>query len=136
MHAADVDIAFGSRSRRACVGVRAPLIGDFHYTVYRTLAARSNHALHLGLAEAGMGSKGIVVSSAALGILLQEEIGDTIRASLTPEPNGDRSLEVKVAQEILQTMGFRTFTPQVAACPGCGPSTSIIFQQLASEIQD
>src|SRR5690348_11603494 len=92
--------------------------------VYAELARRSDHALHLGLTEAGMGSKGIVASSAAMGILLQEGIGDTIRVSLTPEPNGDRTLEVKVAQELLQTMGFRTFVPLVAACPGCGRTTS------------
>jgi len=103
--------------------------------VYRMLAARANYALHLGLTEAGMGSKGVVASAAALGVLLQEGIGDTIRVSLTPEPKGDRTLEVKVAQELLQTMGFRTFTPQVAACPGCGRTTSTVFQQLASDIQ-
>jgi (E)-4-hydroxy-3-methylbut-2-enyl-diphosphate synthase len=103
--------------------------------VYLMMAARSNYALHLGLTEAGMGSKGIVASSAALGVLLQQGIGDTIRVSLTPEPGGDRTLEVKVAQEILQTMGFRTFIPLVAACPGCGRTTSTVFQELASEIQ-
>jgi len=103
--------------------------------VYRMMASRSDYALHLGLTEAGMGSKGIVASSAALGVLLQEGIGDTIRVSLTPEPRGDRTLEVKVAQEILQTMGFRTFVPQVAACPGCGRTTSTVFQELASDIQ-
>src|SRR5438128_9194206 len=104
--------------------------------VYKDLAARSNYAIHLGLTEAGMGSKGIVASSAALGILLQQGIGDTIRISLTPEPGGDRSLEVKVAQELLQTMGFRTFVPLVAACPGCGRTTSTTFQELARSIQD
>jgi (E)-4-hydroxy-3-methylbut-2-enyl-diphosphate synthase len=104
-------------------------------TVYRMLGARSDYALHLGLTEAGMGSKGIVASSAALGILLQEGVGDTIRISLTPEPGGDRSLEVKVAQELLQTMGFRTFVPLVAACPGCGRTTSTVFQELARDIQ-
>ena len=104
--------------------------------VYRMLAARSNYALHLGLTEAGMGSKGIVASSAAMGVLLQEGIGDTIRVSLTPEPGGDRTLEVKVAQELLQTMGFRTFVPLVAACPGCGRTTSTVFQELAKDIQD
>jgi (E)-4-hydroxy-3-methylbut-2-enyl-diphosphate synthase len=104
-------------------------------TVYRMMAARSDYALHLGLTEAGMGSKGIVASSAAMGVLLQEGIGDTIRVSLTPEPKGDRTLEVKVAQEILQTMGFRTFVPLVAACPGCGRTTSTVFQELASDIQ-
>jgi (E)-4-hydroxy-3-methylbut-2-enyl-diphosphate synthase len=104
-------------------------------TVYRMLAKRSDYALHLGLTEAGMGSKGIVASSAALGILLQDGIGDTIRVSLTPEPGGERTLEVKVAREILQTMGFRVFTPQVAACPGCGRTTSTVFQELARDIE-
>ena len=104
--------------------------------VYREVARRSDYAIHLGLTEAGMGSKGIVASSAALGILLQQGIGDTIRVSLTPEPGGDRTLEVKVAQEILQTMGFRTFVPLVAACPGCGRTTSTVFQELARDIQD
>ena len=104
--------------------------------VYRELARRSDYAIHLGLTEAGMGSKGIVASSAAIGILLQEGIGDTIRFSLTPEPGGDRTLEVKAAQELLQTMGFRTFVPLVAACPGCGRTTSTVFQELARDIQD
>jgi len=103
--------------------------------VYLELGKRSDYAIHLGLTEAGMGSKGIVASSAALGILLQQGIGDTIRVSLTPEPGGDRTLEVKVAQEILQTMGFRTFVPLVAACPGCGRTTSTTFQELAGSIQ-
>jgi (E)-4-hydroxy-3-methylbut-2-enyl-diphosphate synthase len=103
--------------------------------VYRELASRSDYALHLGLTEAGMGSKGIVASSAALGILLQDGIGDTIRFSLTPEPGGDRTVEVKAAQELLQTMGFRTFVPLVAACPGCGRTTSTVFQELARDIQ-
>jgi len=104
-------------------------------SVYRMLAARSDYALHLGLTEAGMGSKGIVASAAALGVLLQDGLGDTIRVSLTPEPGGDRTLEVQVAQEILQTMGFRTFVPLVAACPGCGRTTSTVFQELARDIQ-
>jgi (E)-4-hydroxy-3-methylbut-2-enyl-diphosphate synthase len=104
--------------------------------VYQELARRSDYAIHLGLTEAGMGSKGIVASSAALGILLQDGIGDTIRISLTPEPGGDRTLEVQVAQELLQTMGFRTFVPLVAACPGCGRTTSTTFQELARSIQD
>jgi (E)-4-hydroxy-3-methylbut-2-enyl-diphosphate synthase len=104
--------------------------------VYTMLAQRSDHALHLGLTEAGMGSKGIVASSAAMGILLQQGIGDTIRVSLTPEPNGDRTREVQVAQELLQTMGFRQFIPIVAACPGCGRTTSTVFQELAQNIQD
>jgi (E)-4-hydroxy-3-methylbut-2-enyl-diphosphate synthase len=103
--------------------------------VYMDLGKRSDYAIHLGLTEAGMGSKGIVASSAALGILLQQGIGDTIRVSLTPEPGGDRTLEVKVAQEILQTMGFRVFVPLVAACPGCGRTTSTTFQELAGDIQ-
>ncbi|MBK8008999.1 MAG: flavodoxin-dependent (E)-4-hydroxy-3-methylbut-2-enyl-diphosphate synthase [Rhizobiales bacterium] len=103
--------------------------------VYQDLGRRSDYALHLGLTEAGMGSKGIVASAASLSILLQQGIGDTIRISLTPEPNGDRTLEVKVAQELLQTMGFRTFVPLVAACPGCGRTTSTVFQELAFEIQ-
>ncbi|MDN2568363.1 flavodoxin-dependent (E)-4-hydroxy-3-methylbut-2-enyl-diphosphate synthase [Aquibium sp. A9E412] len=103
--------------------------------VYTALAARSDHALHLGLTEAGMGSKGIVASSAAMGILLQQGIGDTIRVSLTPEPGGDRTREVQVAQELLQTMGFRQFVPVVAACPGCGRTTSTVFQELAQTIE-
>jgi len=103
--------------------------------VYRALAARCDYPLHLGLTEAGMGSKGIVASTAAMAVLLQEGIGDTIRVSLTPEPDGDRTKEVIVAQEILQTMGLRSFTPMVAACPGCGRTTSTYFQQLAARIQ-
>jgi (E)-4-hydroxy-3-methylbut-2-enyl-diphosphate synthase len=103
--------------------------------VYRALAARCDYALHLGLTEAGMGSKGIVASTAAMGVLLQEGIGDTIRVSLTPEPGGDRTREVVVAQEILQTMGLRSFTPMVSACPGCGRTTSTFFQELADKIQ-
>ena len=104
--------------------------------VYRELSRRCTYALHLGLTEAGMGSKGLVASSAALGILLQDGIGDTIRFSLTPEPGGDRTLEVRAAQELLQTMGIRSFVPIVAACPGCGRTTSTVFQELAKEIQD
>ncbi|MCA3131584.1 MAG: flavodoxin-dependent (E)-4-hydroxy-3-methylbut-2-enyl-diphosphate synthase [Rhodocyclaceae bacterium] len=103
--------------------------------VYRTLAARCDYPLHLGLTEAGMGSKGIVASTAALAVLLQEGIGDTIRVSLTPEPGGDRTREVLVAQEILQTMGIRSFAPLVIACPGCGRTTSTVFQELAARIQ-
>jgi (E)-4-hydroxy-3-methylbut-2-enyl-diphosphate synthase len=103
--------------------------------VYRDLAERCDYALHLGLTEAGMGSKGIVASTAAMGVLLQEGIGDTIRVSLTPEPGGDRTREVVVAQEILQTMGLRSFTPLVIACPGCGRTTSTFFQELADKIQ-
>lgn len=103
--------------------------------VYRDLAARCDYALHLGLTEAGMGSKGIVASTAAMGVLLQDGIGDTIRVSLTPEPGGDRTREVIVSQEILQTMGLRSFTPMVIACPGCGRTTSTFFQILADQIQ-
>jgi (E)-4-hydroxy-3-methylbut-2-enyl-diphosphate synthase len=104
-------------------------------TVYRDLSARCDYPLHLGLTEAGMGSKGIVASTAALGVLLQQGIGDTIRISLTPEPGGDRTREVIVAQEILQTMGLRAFTPMVVACPGCGRTSSTFFQELADSIQ-
>jgi (E)-4-hydroxy-3-methylbut-2-enyl-diphosphate synthase len=103
--------------------------------VYREMARRCEYPLHLGLTEAGMGSKGIVASTAALSVLLQEGIGDTIRISLTPEPGGDRTREVIVAQEILQTMGLRSFTPLVIACPGCGRTSSTYFQQLAKDIQ-
>jgi (E)-4-hydroxy-3-methylbut-2-enyl-diphosphate synthase len=103
--------------------------------VYRSLAARCDYALHLGLTEAGMGSKGIVASTAAMAVVLQEGIGDTIRVSLTPEPGGERTREVQVAQEILQTMGLRAFTPMVSACPGCGRTTSTVFQDLAKKIE-
>ena len=105
-------------------------------SVYSMLAARSDYALHVGLTEAGMGSKGIVASTAGIGLLLQAGIGDTIRVSLTPEPGGDRTLEVKVAQEILQSMGLRSFVPVVTACPGCGRTTSTVFQELARRVQD
>jgi len=104
--------------------------------VYRDLSGRANYPLHLGLTEAGMGSKGIVASTAAMAVLMQEGIGDTIRVSLTPEPNGSRALEVQVAQELLQTMGLRAFTPLVTACPGCGRTTSVFFQELAAEVQN
>jgi len=103
--------------------------------IYRDLAARCDYPLHLGLTEAGMGSKGVVASTAGMAVLLQQGIGDTIRVSLTPEPNGDRTQEVIVAQEILQTMGLRSFTPMVVACPGCGRTTSTYFQELAQRIQ-
>jgi len=103
--------------------------------VYRLLAARCDYPLHLGLTEAGMGAKGIVASAAALGILLQQGIGDTIRVSLTPEPDGDRSEEVRVAQQILQSLELRHFTPQVTSCPGCGRTTSTFFQSMAQEIE-
>jgi (E)-4-hydroxy-3-methylbut-2-enyl-diphosphate synthase len=104
-------------------------------SIYRNLAARCDYPLHLGLTEAGMGSKGIVASTAAMAVLLQEGIGDTIRVSLTPDPGGDRTREVQVAQELLQTMGLRAFTPMVIACPGCGRTTSTYFQELAQRIQ-
>jgi (E)-4-hydroxy-3-methylbut-2-enyl-diphosphate synthase len=103
--------------------------------VYRKLAPRSDHPLHLGLTEAGMGTKGVVASTAGLAILLQEGIGDTIRVSLTPKPNGDRTEEVQVAQQILQSMGLRSYLPQVTACPGCGRTTSTFFQEMAEQIQ-
>jgi (E)-4-hydroxy-3-methylbut-2-enyl-diphosphate synthase len=103
--------------------------------VYRDLAGQCDYALHLGLTEAGMGSKGIVASTAAMAVLLQEGIGDTVRVSLTPEPRGDRTKEVVVAQELLQTMGLRSFAPMVIACPGCGRTTSTFFQELAERIQ-
>ncbi len=124
----------GLSKNRIILSAKVSAVQDL-ITVYQMLAARSDYAIHLGLTEAGMGSKGIVASSAALGILLQQGIGDTIRVSLTPEPGGDRTVEVKVAQEILQTMGFRTFVPLVAACPGCGRTTSTTFQELARDIQ-
>src|ERR1700720_1131867 len=128
MREAMVQSALSSAARAEGIGlgrdriILSAKVSDVQHliAVYRTLARRSDYALHLGLTEAGMGSKGIVASAAAMGILLQEGIGDTIRVSLTPEPGGDRSVEVKVAQELLQTMGFRTFVPLVAACPGCG----------------
>src|SRR4030081_917854 len=103
--------------------------------VYRSLAARCNYPLHLGLTEAGLGAKGVVASSAAMGVVLQEGIGDTIRVSLTPAPGGDRTEEVRVGQQILQSMGIRSFTPQVTACPGCGRTTSTFFQEMAEQIQ-
>jgi (E)-4-hydroxy-3-methylbut-2-enyl-diphosphate synthase len=103
--------------------------------VYRALAARCDYPLHLGLTEAGMGAKGVVASSAAMGVVLQEGIGDTIRVSLTPAPNGDRTEEVRVAQQLLQSLGIRSFTPQVTACPGCGRTTSTFFQEMAEQIQ-
>ena len=124
----------GLSKNRIILSAKVSAVQDL-ITVYQMLAARSDYAIHLGLTEAGMGSNGIVASSAALGILLQQGIGDTIRVSLTPEPGGDRTVEVKVAQEILQTMGFRTFVPLVAACPGCGRTTSTTFQELARDIQ-
>jgi (E)-4-hydroxy-3-methylbut-2-enyl-diphosphate synthase len=125
----------GLGSDRIILSAKVSAVQDL-ISVYRMLAERCTYALHLGLTEAGMGSKGIVASSAAMGILLQAGIGDTIRYSLTPEPGGDRTQEVRAAQELLQTMGFRAFVPIVAACPGCGRTTSTVFQELARDIQE
>ncbi|HLK71795.1 MAG TPA: flavodoxin-dependent (E)-4-hydroxy-3-methylbut-2-enyl-diphosphate synthase [Steroidobacteraceae bacterium] len=127
-------VALGLARDRIVLSAKVSSVQDL-VAVYSELAARSSFALHLGLTEAGMGSKGIVASAAALGILLQQGIGDTIRISLTPEPGGDRTREVIVAQELLQTMGLRSFTPLVTACPGCGRTTSTFFQTLADSIQ-
>ncbi|HEY7231005.1 MAG TPA: flavodoxin-dependent (E)-4-hydroxy-3-methylbut-2-enyl-diphosphate synthase [Pseudolabrys sp.] len=143
MHEAMVQSALLSAARAEEIGLprnriilsaKVSAVQDL-IAVYTELARRCDYALHLGLTEAGMGSKGIVASSAAMGVLLQQGIGDTIRISLTPEPNGDRTREVQVAQELLQTMGLRTFVPLVAACPGCGRTTSTTFQELAADIQ-
>ena len=124
----------GLPAERIVISCKMSQVQDL-IAVYRALGERCDYALHLGLTEAGMGSKGIVASTAALAVLLQEGIGDTIRISLTPEPGGDRTREVVVAQEILQTMGLRAFTPMVSACPGCGRTTSTVFQELAEKIQ-
>ncbi len=126
--------AIGMASNQIILSCKVSRVPDL-IAVYRDLAARCNYALHLGLTEAGMGSKGIVASTAALSVLLQEGIGETIRISLTPEPGADRALEVRVGQEILQSIGLRSFTPQVTACPGCGRTTSTFFQELADKIQ-
>ena len=143
MHEAMVQSALLSAERaeemglgadRIIISAKVSSVQDL-VAVYAMLAARSQFALHLGLTEAGMGTKGIVASSAAIGILLQQGIGDTIRFSLTPEPGGDRTIEVRTAQELLQTMGLRSFVPVVAACPGCGRTTSTVFQELARDIQ-
>lgn len=144
MHEAIVQSALLSAERAEAIGLgrdrivisaKVSQVQDL-IAVYAELAKRSNYALHLGLTEAGMGSKGIVASSAAMAVLLQQGVGDTIRFSLTPEPGGDRTREVIAAQELLQTMGFRSFVPVVAACPGCGRTTSTVFQELARDIQD
>jgi (E)-4-hydroxy-3-methylbut-2-enyl-diphosphate synthase len=124
----------GLPAERIVISCKMSQVQDL-IAVYRALAARCDYALHLGLTEAGMGSKGIVASAAAMGVLLQEGIGDTIRISLTPEPGGDRTREVIVAQELLQTMGLRAFSPMVSACPGCGRTTSTYFQELAQKIE-
>ena len=125
---------YGLRSDQIILSAKVSEVQDL-IDVYRSLAARCQYPLHLGLTEAGMGAKGIVASSAALGVLLQEGIGDTIRVSLTPAPGGDRAEEVRVAQQILQSLGLRSFTPQVTACPGCGRTTSTFFQEMAEQIQ-
>ena len=124
----------GMRHDRIILSAKVSGVQDL-IAIYSALAARCDYPLHLGLTEAGMGSKGIVASTAGMSVLLQQGIGDTIRVSLTPEPNGDRTNEVIVAQEILQTMGLRSFTPMVVACPGCGRTTSTVFQELAKQIQ-
>jgi (E)-4-hydroxy-3-methylbut-2-enyl-diphosphate synthase len=124
----------GLRHDRIVVSAKVSGVGDL-VDVYRLLAARCDYALHLGLTEAGMGMKGIVASTAGLSILLNEGIGDTIRVSLTPEPGAGRELEVEVAQQVLQSMGLRSFLPQVSACPGCGRTTSVFFQEMARDIE-
>ena len=125
---------YGLRADQIILSAKVSGVQDL-IDVYRSLAARCNYPLHLGLTEAGMGAKGVVASSAAIGVLLQEGIGDTIRVSLTPAPGGDRTEEVRVAQQILQSLGIRSFTPQVTACPGCGRTTSTFFQEMAEQIQ-
>ncbi len=135
LESAQQAVALGLPADRIVLSCKVSVVGEL-IAVYRALAARCDYPLHLGLTEAGMGSKGIVASSAALAVLLAEGIGDTIRISLTPEPGAARSLEVRVAQELLQTMDLRHFTPLVTACPGCGRTTSDYFQRLAAEIQD
>jgi (E)-4-hydroxy-3-methylbut-2-enyl-diphosphate synthase len=126
--------AWGLPAERIVLSCKMSQVQDL-IAVYRRLAERCDYALHLGLTEAGMGTKGIVASTAAMAVLLQEGIGDTIRVSLTPEPGGERTKEVQVAQELLQTMGLRAFTPMVSACPGCGRTTSTVFQDLAEKIE-
>ena len=134
LESAEQAVAIGLSKNQIIISCKVSNVQDL-VTVYRDLAARCEYPLHLGLTEAGMGSKGIVASTAALSLLLQEGIGDTIRVSLTPEPNESRTKEVIVAQEILQVMGIRSFTPLVTACPGCGRTTSTYFQELAMQIQ-
>jgi (E)-4-hydroxy-3-methylbut-2-enyl-diphosphate synthase len=134
LESAQAAVELGLAPERIVISCKMSQVQDL-IAVYRELAARCDYALHLGLTEAGMGSKGIVASAAAMGVLLQEGIGDTIRISLTPEPGGDRAREVQVAQELLQTMGLRAFSPMVSACPGCGRTTSTLFQDLAQKIE-
>src|SRR5882724_277537 len=134
LNSADLALKYGLRKDQIILSGKVSGVQDL-IDVYRELARRCDYALHLGLTEAGMGAKGIVASSAALALALQEGIGDTIRVSLTPAPNGDRTEEVTVAQQILQSLGIRSFTPQVTACPGCGRTTSTFFQEMAQQIQ-
>jgi (E)-4-hydroxy-3-methylbut-2-enyl-diphosphate synthase len=134
LRSAEIAVAHGMRREQIILSAKVSGVQDL-IDVYRELARRCEYPLHLGLTEAGMGAKGIVGSTAALGVLIQEGIGDTIRVSLTPAPNGDRTEEVTVAQQILQSMGIRSFTPQVTACPGCGRTTSTFFQEMAEQIQ-
>ena len=134
LNSAAIAEKYGLRPDQIILSAKVSGVQDL-VDVYRSLAARCNYALHLGLTEAGMGAKGVVASSAGLSILLQEGIGDTIRVSLTPAPGGDRAEEVRVAQQILQSLGIRSFTPQVTACPGCGRTTSTFFQEMAEQIQ-
>jgi (E)-4-hydroxy-3-methylbut-2-enyl-diphosphate synthase len=134
LNSAELAEKYGLRPDQIILSAKVSGVQDL-IDVYRALAARCSYPLHLGLTEAGMGAKGVVASSAAMGVLLQEGIGDTIRVSLTPAPGGDRTEEVRVAQQILQSMGIRSFTPQVTACPGCGRTTSTFFQEMAEQIQ-
>ncbi len=134
LQSAELAGQLGMGADRIIISAKVSAVQDL-VSVYTMLASRCTYPLHLGLTEAGMGSKGIVASTAAMSVLLQQGIGDTIRVSLTPEPGGDRTLEVKVAQEILQTMGLRSFVPIVAACPGCGRTTSTVFQELARDVE-
>jgi (E)-4-hydroxy-3-methylbut-2-enyl-diphosphate synthase len=133
LDSAELALSYGMRPDQIILSAKCSEVQDL-IDLYRELAHRCNYALHLGLTEAGMGTKGIVASTAALAVLLQEGIGDTIRVSLTPAPNGDRTEEVIVAQQILQALGLRSFTPQVTACPGCGRTTSTLFQEMADDI--
>jgi (E)-4-hydroxy-3-methylbut-2-enyl-diphosphate synthase len=134
LNSASLAEKYGLRPDQIILSAKVSGVQDL-IDVYRSLASRCRYALHLGLTEAGMGAKGIVASSAALGVLLQEGIGDTIRVSLTPAPGGDRTEEVRVSQQILQSLGIRSFAPQVTACPGCGRTTSTFFQEMAEQIQ-
>jgi (E)-4-hydroxy-3-methylbut-2-enyl-diphosphate synthase len=135
LESAELARSYGMKDDRIILSAKVSAVQDL-IDVYRSLAARSSYALHLGLTEAGMGRRGIISSTTALAVLLQEGIGDTIRVSLTPMPGGDRTEEVRACQDILQSLGFRSFTPQVTACPGCGRTTSTVFQEMANDIQN